>query len=1123
MSEQRNAAGWVQQLSGHHGNLQESPIPQTDVTPPVPGRQVDAKQDASQGEQELPSQLPEGATREAGNDQYGKVSAGTLQALQKLFFYQSDHHAEMWRKQDGSIGYSPACDKRNVPNVCNYHCRDCTNKTPTPLNDARLAQHLRGEITLGAYQLRHNDTAGWLCMDVDAKRDDDQTRSHAKKVARLLYAKLRQLGLPTYIELTGSKGYHIWLFCPEGCPAVDLKRLGEWVVCSIYEECGEFAGVEVEVFPKQASLSSPDDYGNLVKVPLGIHKRTGQRCVFVDEGLQPIQDQVSYLTAIQTVTGQQLQEVLEEWVPEPDPVQELTLSTILRGPTPLDVQRAAQALDQLAPWRCEEYETWVHVGMALSELGAAGFVLWDKWSQRSVKYDAKACAAKWESFVPGEGITLASLFHWKQEDAAAPNRPEPVPTTAPDSEEPQYMVDAPAPDNSGEVVSMLQLPWIDAGDPNLQRITDEAWRALNQAQENGPERFLFLWGGKPVRLAAKPLEGQGGHQHKHLVVEELTPDRLRNELCQVAQWYTIGRGGKQRSAKPSLELARNMLASRNIPLPNLTRIVGAPVFAPDGTLQTRPGYHPASRTYLDPWQAGDVMPVSPQPTEREVDLARGIILEELLGDFPFVADADRAHAVALLLVPFARDLISDPTPNHLIEASTPGCGKSLLSEILLLPALGHAVYLLPEAHTDEEWRKVITSALREGKPAIIIDNVKRSLDSGALAAALTARMWTDRILGVSETTSLPVRSIWVTTANNPTLSTELIRRSIRIRLDPKRDRPWLRDGFRHEPLRVWASDARGLLVWSALTLIQSWLAAGQPRPHVKPLGSYESWTTVLGGILEHVGIPGFLGNLNQFYEEADNEGALWRQFVDVWYQRFGTQEVKSSDLFSIAQEMEGFDLGRGKTDHAQKGAFGKALAKQRDRFIGDCRIVRTGKHQGAVTWQLQFTGAPDENDEAGEGREGVLPPAKEEIPISPNNRSTDGAENPHYPPNAHALSQQSKERNNLTPDQLAYLEMAEGEDGNACPPMADPEQEPVRPIQTGQPVRGIPDDYQGPAIWREGAVKHAVQVLELVGARGDVRIFRVMDDQGQKRVVSDHDLAMPKTSDGSKGADLVWI
>ena len=59
---------------------------------------------------------------------------------------------------------------------------------------------------------------------------------------------------------------------------------------------------------------------------------------------------------------------------------------------------------------------------------------------------------------------------------------------------------------------------------------------------------------------------------------------------------------------------------------------------------------------------------------------------------------------------------------------------------------------------------------------MLIDNLRRPLDSSALAAALTAPFWEDRLLGASETTRLPIRCIWIATGNNAEFSGEMARR-----------------------------------------------------------------------------------------------------------------------------------------------------------------------------------------------------------------------------------------------------------------------------------------------------------------------------------------------------------
>jgi len=480
------------------------------------------------------------------------------------------------------------------------------------------------------------------------------------------------------------------------------------------------------------------------------------------------------------------------------------------------------------------------------------------------------------------------------------------------------------------------LPTIRADCQDLRSVTALCWEAITRA--NDPPRY-FRYIGLPSRLE-KDDEGM-------LVPRELIPDRLRHELARVANWVS---GKEDEPAKPPVDVVRDVLATPNPPLPVLTRITDVPVFAPDGSLQTVEGYHAAGKTYRMSRPGLKIPDIPSAPSAEEVEAAKSLILD-MISEFPFVDVADRTHAVGLLLLPFVRDLIDGPTPNHLIEAPQAGTGKGLLADVLLTPACGKQVSTISEARDDDEWRKRITAQLRSARMVVLLDNITRPLNSGSLASALTATTWEDRLLGKSENLQIPVRCVWVTTANNPTMTTEIARRCIRIRLDAKVDRPWFRDGFKQKKLRRWALANRGELVGAALTLAQAWVSAGMPASEVKPLGSYEQWTAVIGGILQHVGICDFLSNLHEFYEAADIEGAMWRQIVDIWWEKFGSEKVGVNELFELVSEIDALDLGKG-GERSQKTAFGKRLGQQRDRVIGDYRIVSAGKCKRISQWML---------------------------------------------------------------------------------------------------------------------------------------------------------------------------
>ena len=105
---------------------------------------------------------------------------------------------------------------------------------------------------------------------------------------------------------------------------------------------------------------------------------------------------------------------------------------------------------------------------------------------------------------------------------------------------------------------------------------------------------------------------------------------------------------------------------------------------------------------------------------------------------------------------------------------------------------GAGASVMTEGRDDEEWRKRVTAKLRQVPSILLIDNLRNKLDSSAVAAALTAPFWEDRILGASEMARLPIRCVWIATGNNPEFSNEMARRLVRIRLDAHVERPWQR-------------------------------------------------------------------------------------------------------------------------------------------------------------------------------------------------------------------------------------------------------------------------------------------------------------------------------------------
>lgn len=242
-------------------------------------------------------------------------------------------------------------------------------------------------------------------------------------------------------------------------------------------------------------------------------------------------------------------------------------------------------------------------------------------------------------------------------------------------------------------------------------------------------------------------------------------------------------------------------------------------------------------------------------------------------------------------------------------------------------------------------------------PTIIsLDNLSRTLDSPALSGAVTATIWQDRILGQSKTINLPVNVLWLANGNNVTVSNEISRRTIWIRLVSELESPWTRaeSEFVHPNLLEWTKEHRLLLIQALLTMTQSWIVAGKPAGQAT-LGSFESWARVIGGILENAGIYGFLGNANQFYAKADEDLELWREFVNVWWSKHASESVGVKQLYELMRENDLLPgLFEGKAQSVHSSVLGKALTARIDRNIGGYFLRHQGKDRtGSKLYRLE--------------------------------------------------------------------------------------------------------------------------------------------------------------------------
>lgn len=315
-----------------------------------------------------------------------------------------------------------------------------------------------------------------------------------------------------------------------------------------------------------------------------------------------------------------------------------------------------------------------------------------------------------------------------------------------------------------------------------------------------------------------------------------------------------------------------------VPLPILEGSTNTPIMTMDGTIHIDPGYNADSKFYLFP--TIEVPQIAVKPKQSELKSAKNL-LNEVLVDFPFVHESDKAHALAMIILPFVRPMINGSTPLHLLDKPTQGTGATLLAEIATLIKTGSTLAAQSAPRNEEEWQKVILSKLIQAPEFLFLDNV-RTIYSDTLAVALTAPVYEGRRLGYTEMVRVPIKCTWIMTGNNVEMGGDFVRRIIQIRLDANVADPSQRSNFQHPDLHSWVIKERGKLVWAVLTAARAWIVKGQPESG-KELASYNHWAHVIGGILQMLDQPGFLETPQERKANIDPFMDIQQDFIRCWF------------------------------------------------------------------------------------------------------------------------------------------------------------------------------------------------------------------------------------------------
>lgn len=190
-----------------------------------------------------------------------------------------------------------------------------------PFDLASLVAHVEGKQTFGHYLVSpEGNTCRMFVFDIDFNQNSiyfpdgpdnpsltidprdiwkGPTNQAKKDLALQLFAMGRGLakqtqkllGIKVIVSYSGNKGMHVIGCLPPRTPSTEARKMAVMVLESL--KCFEplkgnnfwkhtlgFPSLDLEVFPKQDEVR-PDGFGNLVRLPLGINRKSSKASFFL--------------------------------------------------------------------------------------------------------------------------------------------------------------------------------------------------------------------------------------------------------------------------------------------------------------------------------------------------------------------------------------------------------------------------------------------------------------------------------------------------------------------------------------------------------------------------------------------------------------------------------------------------------------------------------------------------------------------------------------------------------------------------------------------------------------------------------------------------------------------------